>query len=55
MRYGHARMISFSLSIAKDIKAGELITYIKVVPIHKSTKWIASMGEEMESLNKNQI
>lgn len=47
-------MVSFALSVAKDIEAQDPITYNEAISSNESAEWIAAMSEEIESLHKNQ-
>ena len=52
-RFAHADIVSFALSVAKDIESQDPITYHEAISSNESGEWIATMSEEMESLNKS--
>ncbi|KAJ4721050.1 Retrovirus-related Pol polyprotein from transposon TNT 1-94 [Melia azedarach] len=55
-RYGFEDMVAYALQVAEEVDtdSNEPSTYKKAVTCTESTQWLAAMGDEMESLHKNQ-
>ena len=53
-RYGFADIMSYALTVAKELNEMEPINYKEAMTDKNSSKWIEAMQEEMESLLKNQ-
>ncbi|KAJ4705025.1 Retrovirus-related Pol polyprotein from transposon TNT 1-94 [Melia azedarach] len=55
-RYGFEDMVAYALQVAEevDLDSNEPSTYKEAVTCTESTQWLAVMGDEMESLHKNQ-
>ncbi|KAJ4711012.1 Retrovirus-related Pol polyprotein from transposon TNT 1-94 [Melia azedarach] len=55
-RYGFEDMVAYALQVAKEVdtNSNEPSTYKEAVTYTESTQWLAAMGDEMESLHKNQ-
>ncbi|KAJ4715440.1 Retrovirus-related Pol polyprotein from transposon TNT 1-94 [Melia azedarach] len=55
-RYGFEDMVAYALQVAEEVDtdSNEPSTYKEVVTCTESTQWLAAMGDEMESLHKNQ-
>lgn len=52
-RFGYANLVSYALSVAKDINSHEPQSYCEAITDKESTQWIAAMSGEIESLHKN--
>lgn len=46
--------VAFALQVAEEVDLSEPSTYKEAVLCNESTQWLAAMGDEMESLYKNQ-
>ena len=46
-------MLAYALQVAEEVDPHEPSTYKEAVTCSESTQWIAAMGDEMESLQKN--
>ncbi|KAJ4704922.1 Retrovirus-related Pol polyprotein from transposon TNT 1-94 [Melia azedarach] len=55
-RYGFEDMVAYALQVAEEVdtNSNESSTYKEAVTYTESTQWLAAMGDEMESLHKNQ-
>ncbi|KAJ4715159.1 Retrovirus-related Pol polyprotein from transposon TNT 1-94 [Melia azedarach] len=55
-RYGFEDMVAYALQVAEEVdtNSNEPSTYKEAVTCTESTQWLAAMGDEMESLHKNQ-
>ncbi|KAJ4711603.1 Retrovirus-related Pol polyprotein from transposon TNT 1-94 [Melia azedarach] len=55
-RYGFEDMVAYALQVAEEVDtdSNEPSTYKEAVTCTESTQWLAAMGDEMESLHKNQ-
>ncbi|KAJ4714183.1 Retrovirus-related Pol polyprotein from transposon TNT 1-94 [Melia azedarach] len=55
-RYGFEDMVVYALQVAEEVDtdSNEPSTYKEAVTCTESTQWLAAMGDEMESLHKNQ-
>ncbi|KAJ4726144.1 Retrovirus-related Pol polyprotein from transposon TNT 1-94 [Melia azedarach] len=55
-RYGFEDMVTYALQVAEEVDtdSNEPSTYKEAVTCTESTQWLAAMGDEMESLHKNQ-
>ncbi|KAJ4715506.1 Retrovirus-related Pol polyprotein from transposon TNT 1-94 [Melia azedarach] len=55
-RYGFEDMVAYALQVAEEVdtNSNEPSTYKEAVTCTESTQWLAVMGDEMESLHKNQ-
>ncbi|KAJ4720195.1 Retrovirus-related Pol polyprotein from transposon TNT 1-94 [Melia azedarach] len=55
-RYGFEDMVAYALQVAEEVDTdfNEPSTYKEAVTCTESTQWLAAMGDEMESLHKNQ-
>ena len=53
MKYGFEDMVAYTLQVAEEVDPNEPSTYKEVVTCFESIQWIAAMGDEMESLQKN--
>ena len=51
-RYAYADLVAYALNVAKSIERKERQTYHEAITSGKSTRWIAAMNEEIESLQK---
>ena len=49
-------MVAYALQVAKkvEVENHEPSTYKEAASSSESTQWLAAMGDEMESLDKNQ-
>ena len=52
-RYGYEDIVAYALNTAESIES-EPVTYRDAVTSKESVKWAVAMGEEIESLHKNQ-
>ncbi|XXG70306.1 hypothetical protein AAC387_Pa06g3094 [Persea americana] len=52
-RYGYEDIVAYALNTAESIES-ELVTYRDAITSKESVKWAIAMGEEIESLHKNQ-
>ncbi|KAJ4729013.1 Retrovirus-related Pol polyprotein from transposon TNT 1-94 [Melia azedarach] len=55
-RYGFEDMVAYALQVAEEVDtdSNKPSTYKEAVTCTESTQWLAAMGDEMESLHKNQ-
>ena len=53
-RYGFEDMVGYALQVAEEVDTSEPSTYKEAILSSDSEKWFAAMGDEMESLHKNQ-
>ncbi|KAJ4730101.1 Retrovirus-related Pol polyprotein from transposon TNT 1-94 [Melia azedarach] len=55
-RYGFEDMVAYALQVTEEVdtNSNEPSTYKEAVTCTESTQWLAAMGDEMESLHKNQ-
>ncbi|KAJ4723712.1 Retrovirus-related Pol polyprotein from transposon TNT 1-94 [Melia azedarach] len=55
-RYGFEDMVAYTLQVAEEVDpdSNEPSTYKETVTCTESTQWLAAIGDEMESLHKNQ-
>ncbi|KAJ4723126.1 Retrovirus-related Pol polyprotein from transposon TNT 1-94 [Melia azedarach] len=55
-RYGFEDMVAYALQVAEEVdtNSNEPSTYKEAVTCTESTQWLAAMGDEIESLHKNQ-
>ncbi|KAJ4703438.1 Retrovirus-related Pol polyprotein from transposon TNT 1-94 [Melia azedarach] len=55
-RYGFEDMVAYALQVAEEVDtdSNEPSTYKEAVTCTESTQWLAAMGDEIESLHKNQ-
>lgn len=54
LRFGHADLIHYALSIAEDVEFQEPSNYKEAITCKDNKKWIKAMHEEIDSLAKNQ-
>ena len=54
IRYGFEDMVAYALQAAEEIESPEPSTYREAISGAEAANWVAAMGEEMESLHKNQ-
>ena len=54
IRYGFEDMVAYALQVAEEVDPHEPSTYKEAVTSTESAQWLAAMGDEMESLQKNQ-
>lgn len=47
-------MVTFAVQVAEDVDFHEPSTYKEFVSCSEFTNWLAAIGNEMESLDKNQ-
>ena len=52
-RYGYEDIVAYALNTAESIES-EPVTYRDAITSKESVKWAVAMGEEIESLHKNQ-
>ena len=52
-RYRFEDMVGYALQVAEDVDTYEPSTYREAISSYASEKWFASMGDEMESHEKN--
>ena len=52
-KYGFEDMVTYALQVAEKVGPHEPYTYKEAVTCFESTSWIAAIGDEMESLQKN--
>ena len=52
-RYGYEDMVAYALQVAEEVDPYEPSTYRDAVTCTESAQWLAAMGDEMESLQKN--
>ena len=53
-KYGEVDLVAYVLSVVDNIESSEeLSTYEEAVSCSDSSKWMITMGEEMESFHKN--
>ena len=52
-RYGYEDMVAYALQVAEEVDPYEPSTYRDAVTCTESAQWLAAMGNEMESLQKN--
>ena len=53
-RYDYEDMVVYVVQVAEEVDPHELSTYKKFVIGTEYVQWLAAMGDEMESLQKNQ-
>ncbi|GAA0162316.1 hypothetical protein LIER_18433 [Lithospermum erythrorhizon] len=53
-RYEYEDMLAFALQVAEEVDPHEPASYKEEVTGTESVQWLASVGDEMESLQKNQ-
>ena len=53
-RYDFEDMVAYALQVAEEVESLEPSSYRDAITCAESGQWIAAMGEEMESLHKNQ-
>jgi transposase InsO family protein len=53
-RYGFDDMVGYALQVAEEVEFHEPSTYKEAISGTESAQWLAAMGDEMESLHKNQ-
>ena len=53
MKYGFEDVVAYTLQVAEEVDSHEPSTYKEAVTCSECTQWIAVMGDEMESLQKN--
>ena len=53
-RYGFDDMVSYALQVVEEMELHEPSTYKEAVSGTESAQWLVAMGDEMESLHKNQ-
>nr|GEU39227.1 putative polyprotein [Tanacetum cinerariifolium] len=52
-RFGFEDYVAYALQVAEEVESLEPDTYREAITSKESDKWIAAMGEEIESLHKN--
>jgi hypothetical protein len=53
-RYGFEDIVAYVLQVAEEVDLHEPSTYKEIVIGIEYVQWLAAMGDEMESLQKNQ-
>lgn len=53
-RYGFEEMVAYALEVAEEVDTREPSTNKEAISCSESVQWLAAMGDEMESLDKNQ-